>query len=420
MLGLTQNYTIPYAIAMNTSTAQVGFLTGIPYLSMVLTQLFSPILVEKVGSRKTFILIVVFLHSLIWLPVLFIPYLFATHKIWWLIIFLTLGTAFDGLSNAPWNSMMADLVPKEVRGRFFSSRNRVVNLTIMIFSFIAGGILQVFSKNQFTGFSIIFAGAVVSRLMSVYFLSQMVEPPVAISKRKQSGIFELGLTLRRTNIGKFILFNALINLATNFSAPFFSLYMLRDLNFNYLTYVIINSTATLATFFFMPFWGKRIDTYGNVKVLKVASIFLPLIPIVWMLNSNVYYLWGAQVLSGFTWAGFTLAVSIFLYDSAPPENRIRYIALYNALSFAGVSLGSLLGGIVAPIVPQIMKNNLLTVFLVSGLMRIIVIITFIPRISEVREVPQTSIREILFGDLNKNFKSLSRNIMRMINRLSKK
>jgi MFS family permease len=255
----------------------------------------------------------------------------------------------------------------------------------------------------------------------VYFLSQMVEPPVLAPKSKQPSIFRLSLTLGSTNIGKFIFYNALINFAANFSGPFFSVYMLRDLKFNYLTYVIINSTATLATLIFMPFWGKRIDKAGNIKVLKVASLFVPFVPVVWIFSSNVYYLCGAQVLSGFSWAGFTLAVSIFLYDAAPSENRTRYIALSNALAFAGVALGSLLGGIIAPFVPAIMRSNLLTIFLISGLARIVIVLVFIPKIHEVRQVPSTSVKEILFGGIKfTSLKGFSDNVLRRFGKLGKK
>ncbi|MDD5288537.1 MAG: MFS transporter [Dehalococcoidales bacterium] len=421
MLGLTQNYTTPYALAMNASTTQVGFLTGIPYMAMVLTQLISPTLTERVGSRKGFILPVAFLNGLMWLPILLIPYIFPSKEIWWLIAFITLCTAFDALSNAPWNSMMADLVPGELRGRYFSSRNRINGLGALILSFVAGGILQVFTRNPFIGFSIIFAGAMVSRFASVYFLSQMVEPPVVIPQNKQSSIFKLSLTLGSTNIGKFILYNALINFAANFSGPFFSVYMLRDLKFNYLTYVIVNSTAALATLIFMPFWGKRIDRAGNVKVLKVASLFVPLVPIVWLFSTNVYYLCAAQVLSGFAWSGFNLAVSIFLYGAAPSENRTRYIALNNALMFAGISLGALLGGVVAPFVPALMKSNLLTMFLISGLARIVVVLIFIPGITEVRNVPEASVKEVLFSDIEpSNLKKLSHDAFQRLNGFRKK
>jgi MFS family permease len=397
MAGLTQNYITPYALAMDATTTQVGFLTAIPYLAMILMQLIAPTLTERAGSRKRFILAGAFLHGLIWLPILLIPFIFHTHQVWWLILFVTLCVAFDSMGNAPWNSMMADIVPEEVRGRYFSFRTRISALVALVLSFAAGGILQLLTKNIFLAFSMIFTGALISRFFSAWFLSQMIEPPVVPSKSKRASILQLSRTLGSTNIGKFIIFNALFTFTANLASPFFSVYMLSDLKFNYLTYFIATAIPTLVTLLCIPFWGKAVDRNGNVKVLRVTMLFIPLLPILWLVSKNAYYLCGVQVLSGFAWAGCNLAVSLFLYVATRAENRTRYIALNNVLMFSGVSLGALLGGILAPHVPLILMNNLLTIFLISGVARILVVLIFLPRISEVRPVAEASVSEILFG-----------------------
>jgi MFS family permease len=397
MAGLTQNYITPYALAMDATTTQVGFLTAIPYLAMILMQLIAPTLTERAGSRKRFILAGAFLHGLIWLPILLIPFIFHTHQVWWLILFVTLCVAFDSMGNAPWNSMMADIVPEEVRGRYFSFRTRISALVALVLSFAAGGILQLLTKNIFLAFSMIFTGALISRFFSAWFLSQMIEPPVVPSKSKRASILQLSRTLGSTNIGKFIIFNALLTFTANVASPFFSVYMLSDLKFNYLTYFIATAIPTLVTLLCIPFWGKAVDRNGNVKVLRVTMLFIPLLPILWLVSKNAYYLCGVQVLSGFAWAGCNLAVSLFLYVATRAENRTRYIALNNVLMFSGVSLGALLGGILAPHVPLILMNNLLTIFLISGVARILVVLIFLPRISEVRPVAEASVSEILFG-----------------------
>ena len=397
MAGLTQNYITPYALAMNATTTQVGFLTAIPYLAMILTQMIAPTLAERAGSRKRFILAGAFLHSLVWLPICLIPFIFQTNRIWWLILFVTLCVAFDSIGNAPWNSMMADLVPEQIRGHYFSYRTRISAMVSLLLSFVAGGILQLLTKNIFLAFSMIFAGASISRFFSTWFLSQMVEPPAVKPKTKQASIFELSLALGSTNIGKFIIFNALLTFTTNLASPFFSVYMLSDLKFNYLTYFIATAIPTLITLLCIPFWGKIVDRNGNVKVLRVTMLFIPLLPILWLVSKSPYYLCGVQVLSGFAWAGCNLAVSLFLYVATQAENRTRYIALNNVLMFTGVSLGALLGGIIAPHVPLVLRNNLLTIFLISGVARILVVAIFLPKISEVRPVAEASVSEILFG-----------------------
>jgi len=51
-------------------------------------------------------------------------------------------------------------------------RNGIGNLvTLVFFFFVAGGLLQIFTGNTRLAFVFIFAGALVGRLISLYFLS---------------------------------------------------------------------------------------------------------------------------------------------------------------------------------------------------------------------------------------------------------
>jgi MFS family permease len=399
MLGLTQNYITPYALTMKASTQEIGLLTSVPNFTMAAVQFAAPALSERMGSRKGFILPMVLMHALMWLPILLIPYLFQTHQVWWLIAFMTLSTAFDSALNPAWGSMMADLVPPEMRGRYFGGRNRITGFISTVFTYVAGGILQLLTGNTNLAFTIIFAGAIASRLVSFYFLSQMYEPlSPATEKRGHDGMLKIARGLFSTNIGTFIIFCALINFTATVAGPFFSPYMLRDLQFSYIVYTIINSVASLATIASMTWWGKRMDRAGSIKVLKITSLFVPFVPLGWALNHNLWWLIVMQVFSGFAWAGFQLSSSVFIFDAAPSQDRTRYIALYNSLIFLGVTVGSLTGGIVAPLLPPFMGSYFLSIFIVSGVARLAVALFFLPRIKEVRKVPQVKAGELLFSD----------------------
>lgn len=406
MLGLTQNYITPYALTMKATTQQIGLLTSIPNFTMAATQFAAPGLSERAESRKGFILPMAVMHALMWLPILLIPYLFQTHQVWWLIAFVTLSTAFDSVLNPVWGSMMADLVPAQMRGRFFGLRNRITAFVSMAFSYVAGGILQMLTGNTNLAFTIIFTGAMVSRLVSFYFLSRMYEPlSPATAKRSHDSVLKIVRGLFSTNTGMFIIFCALMNFTTTIAGPFFSPYMLRDLHFSYIVYTIIISVAGLATVGFMTWWGKRIDRAGAIKVLKITALFVPFVPLGWVLSHNLWWLVVIQIFSGFAWAGFQLSSGVFIFDAAPPENRTRYLALYNSLIFLGVSLGSLTGGIVAPLLPPFMASHLLSIFIVSGVARLTVALFFLPRIKEVRKVPQIEARELLFRDFQRPWRN---------------
>jgi MFS family permease len=406
MLGLTQNYITPYALTMKATPQQIGLLTGVPNLTMAAAQFAAPALSERMGSRKGFILPMVLGHAVMWLPILLVPYLFQTHQVWWLIAFVTLSTAFDSALNPAWGSMMADLVPTQMRGRFFGLRNRITAFVSMAFSYVAGGVLQLLTGNTNLAFTIIFVGAMASRLISFYFLSRMYEPlSPATEKENHEGTLKIARGLFSTNIGMFIMLCALMNFTTTIAGPFFSPYMLLDLHFSYIIYTILNSAAGLATVGFMTWWGKRIDRAGSIKVLKITSLFVPFVPIGWALNHSLWWLIIMQIFSGFAWAGFQLSSGVFIFDAAPARNRTRYIAVYNSLIFLGVSMGSLTGGMLTPLLPPFMGSYFLSIFLVSGVARLAVALFFLRRIKEVRKVPRIEARELLFSDFQRPWRN---------------
>jgi MFS family permease len=327
MLGLTQNYITPFALALKATTVQIGLLTSVPNLMMALSQLTAPHLSEKAGSRKGLILPVVFLHALLWIPILLVPFLFHSAQIWWLIGFVTLNTVLGAIANPAWGSMMADLVPPRLRGKYFAIRGRITGIITLILSLIGGGILQLFTGNVYIGFAILFGCAALFRLVSLYFLYGMYEPPVSENKINDPSLLQMVKHLGSTNLGKFTLYVSLIIFASNISSPFFPVFMLEDLNYSYTAYIINVTFFSIAVMVFQTYWGRRGDWAGNIKVIRVTSFLVPIVPLLWLGSSNSYYLIGAQIFSGFAWAGFNLASVNFVYDASEPENRTKYIAI---------------------------------------------------------------------------------------------
>jgi MFS family permease len=397
MLGLTESYIVPFALALRATTAHVGLLVSIPHLIMALSQLTTPGMVARASSRKAFILPVVLVHALLWLPILLIPYIFPGDKIWWLIGLITLSAVFGSLGNPAWGSIMADLVPEGQRGRYFGLRGRVCGFVALVFSFVAGAVLQQVTGNPFLGFSAIFGGAMLFRLVSWYFISRMHEPSITRVKKDHVRLITIVRKLRTSNLGRFTIYVSSINMVTCLASPFFSVYMLRDLNFSYLTYVAVNATATIANLIFLTFWGKRTDRAGNIKIVKITSLLIPLVPLLWIINHHLYFLIPVQILSGFAWSGFNLASGNFLYDAAPRENRTQYIALFNATNGIAICLGSLVGGYLAPHLPHLLDNNLLALFLISGILRGAVAISLSRTFSEVRRVPKVGTLDLLIS-----------------------
>jgi len=397
MAGLTQNYITPFALALKATTAQIGLLSSFPSFATAFSQLAAPALVSRAGTRKRVILPVVLMHALMWLPIFLLPYFLHDSAVWWLIGVFTIGGVFGALANAPWGSMMADLVHEDIRGRYFSFRGRINTFTFLAFSLIGGSLLQLFARNVFIGFAIIFGGAMVFRLLSFNFLSRMYEPPIAREKPNTASLPHMIGSLGGSNFGRFTLFVGLIYFAIMIAGAFFSVYMLRDLKLSYLTFTLINASSTVSTIVFLPFWGRRADRAGNLKILRITGCLLPAIPMLWLVSTNPVYLMCANAFSGFVWSGFDLSCGNFLYDASAPETRTRQIAVFNCIVNVSLSLGALAGGYIAPHLPVTLGYQLRTLFTLSGVLRVVAIFLVLRTVAEVRHVPRISTLRLLTG-----------------------
>ncbi len=382
--GLTQEYISPFALALKATTVQIGLLSSLPSLATALSQLAAPRLSEEDGSRKRLILRAVFVQALLWAPILLIPYFFPGQKAWWLVVLFTLSAIAGSIANPAWWSLMSDLVPVEMRGRYFGLRGRICGSVSLAFFIIGGLVLHFSATDVFVGFAILFGGAMLFRLVSWFFLSKMYDPPILTGWWDRHSLPELAGTLVSSNLGRFILYSSLMNSAIYLSSPFFAVYMLRDLSFSYLTYAGITAASSLASLLFLTFWGRRADRLGNIKVVNATSLLVPLIPLLWLASHRIYYLIPVQILSGFAWSGFTLASTNFVSEASPPENRTRYVALFNFMNGLGACLGALVGGFLVSLLPPLLGYPILTLFLVSGLLRVLVALVLRRSFSEVR------------------------------------
>ncbi len=397
MLGLTQNYVGTFALELNATTTQIGLLSSIPSLAMSFSQLSAPYLSTRAGSRKGFILPMVFMHALMFIPILLVPYVFHISAVWWLISFVTISVTLGAMANPAWGSMMADLVPGRLRGKYFGFRGQVSGFITQVFSYTAAGILLLFTGNIFAGYGILFGSATVFRLLSGAFISRQYEPRQPAAKDRGPGLLTIIKNIRSSNIGKFMMFFALIDMCTMISGPFFMVFMREDLHFNYLIYNIIGSSGQLANLIFLPFWGRRADKWGNLKVVRIATTLIWFVPIFWVFSDNIIYLVCANIVSGFAWSGFSLSGVNFAYDASKPQERTKQLAVFGAMDGLACCIGAALGGFIAPQLPSLLGYPLRTLFVISGVLRGIVALIFLRQIKEVRHVSDISNWQLLTG-----------------------
>ncbi|MCM8800377.1 MAG: MFS transporter, partial [Candidatus Omnitrophica bacterium] len=274
MIGLTTDYITPYALFLKAKAYQIGTLSALPNLFSSLIQLKSADLVDRLKSRKKIIGIFVFLHLLMFIPIILVPFIFRENPVLFLIIFICLLNGFSAFAGPVWASLISEYVPYRIRGRYFGWRNKVFGMVTVLSSFLAGFILHLYKNNLLGGFLLIFSLAFLARLISWYFLMQMYEPPYRVDKEAYFNFFDFISRIKESNFAKFVLFVSGLNFCVNIASPFFSVFMIRDLKFNYLTYTILVTTVSIAHILSINRWGLIADKIGNVKVLRSTSFLI--------------------------------------------------------------------------------------------------------------------------------------------------
>ncbi len=190
---------------------------------------------------------------------------------------------------------------------------------------------------------------------------------------------------RESNFVKYVLYVASITFATQLAAPYFSVYMLRDLKLDYLRFMLVHLAAVFAGLFAFPIWGKHADVVGNAKILKMTGLLIPIIPVLWLFSSHFWYLIAIQIFSGFIWGGFNLCATNFIYDSVSAPKRVRCLGYFNLINGAAIFLGATIGGFLATRLPPISGYDLLSLFLLSGIFRLFAYFFLSSHFQEVRK-----------------------------------
>lgn len=388
-VGLGDSYIPAYVVATEATLPQIAILTSIPSLLGSLAQLISSKLIERV-DRKVLTVNSVVRVALTWIPLIGSIFLFVKGVpfIPWIIIFLkTIYVFFNNFALPPWLSWMGDLVPEDKRGRYFGIRNAICTGVLLIATILAAKWLDLLKKANliFVGFATIFFLAMIFRLLSAAMLKKQYEPKLKVEPDYYFSIIEFVKKMRGNNFGRFTISVMVLYFATFLASPFFTPYLLRELELDYVLFILILTvTPSLIHIAVWPLWGRFSDKYGNVRTLRVCSLIISVSPTLWVFSDNPYYLiFVPQVVSGIGWAGFFLAASNFIYDAVTRQRRGICFAYYNVLSGMSGFLGATIGGIISKLSVGFM-NIFLFIFLFSGIMRLMSALILVPKIKEVR------------------------------------
>jgi len=351
-------FLVAFALKLGASNLTIGILAAIPPLGQLI-QLPAIYIVEKYRVRREICVLSTAVSRSFWLLIAMIPFLFfIKNPINLLIIALILNGAFSAIGACSWNSWMRDLVPVNQMGSFFGKRMIYASIVGILFSLAAGIFIdywkQLHPDNELYAYSYIFFIGFVAGMFGLYFLSKTPEPRMVVPEEKINFYRLLLQPFKDSNFKNLIIFLGSWNFAVNLAAPFFTVYMLRRLNLDMSTIIILMVLNQVISMAFLHLWGKYSDRYSNKSILSINGPLFIVCILAWTFTARpekyiftMPLLVIIHILMGISTAGITLSSGNIGLKLAPKGQATSYLAASSFVNSLAAGIAPVLGGLFA-------------------------------------------------------------------------
>ncbi|MEW6252037.1 MAG: MFS transporter [Planctomycetota bacterium] len=369
MQGAGAGFVAPFVIVGGSQPLRLAALSALPQFGGALVQWFSAHVTDTLGRRNRLIIGSGFIQALTWLPMCLAIFLPAGPAYWVMLASYIGFVGMASISNPPWQSLMGDLIPPDRRGRYFGQRNALSGVVQVAALLGAGWWLKYAGdepalgglplaaaralglSGRAFGFLLIFALSCVARLISVYYLTQVYEPPYRPKPADRFTLLDFIRRAPKAHFGRFVFYGMIIHSAFGFNGPFLAWYLLDGRQFSTGAYATIMTASLLANLLSQPLWGRLVDRLGSKRVLEIGGIAIIFIPVFFLFCTSFWHFLLVQLYDGFTGAAYGSATSNYLYDVVTPPKRARCVA-YNTLFLSfGALAGSFAGATVSACAP---------------------------------------------------------------------
>ncbi|GAP93809.1 major facilitator superfamily MFS_1 [Leptolyngbya sp. NIES-2104] len=375
-----------FLVELGATPVEIGLSASIPMMANLLQPL-GAIVGDRTSSRHNYCLAIYTPSRLIWL---FLLIGLAGYRwgnitnhamVVWTLAIVCVTHFLGALGSASWLSWLAALVPKRLRGRYFSIRNSAANLTCLICVPLAGFAVSRYDGGSIEGYGLVLLFGIVMGLLSLGFQWFMadVNPQEQQQALPPTETVPLVEVLKDANFVRFLIYFSIWMFAVNLSAPFFNLYLLDNLGLDVSWVTIYSSLTSAANLLMLIVWGKLADRVGNRFLLLTVGALVAITPILWLgtgTDTLSIWLWLPllHMLAGGTWAAIDLCNNNIQLGIAPMRNQSTYFAIAAAVAGVSGALGTTAGGFLAQLVQY---GGLPGLFALSTVVRFVALIPLI-------------------------------------------
>ncbi|HVP28049.1 MAG TPA: MFS transporter [Myxococcota bacterium] len=346
MVGVGETYVPAFALAVGAGQATAGLLASVPPVAGAVLQLASPAAVHRLGSHRRWVVLCASMQAAAFLPLLaaalvgHIPtaFLFLITSLYW----------GSGMATGPaWNTWVGTIVPARMRTRYFAWRTRVAQAAVLLGLLAGGATLQIGQERAqpLHAFALLFLVAAICRTVSAALLASQSEPvPLPEDYRHVEAREALTRLFGHGREARLLLYLLSVQIAVQLSAPYFTPYMLKQLNLPYGSYMTLLAASFGAKILMMPVLAWVSHRFGAHRLLVVGGLGIVPLSLLWLVSDNLGYLLGVQCLAGTFWGAYELATFLLVFETIREDERTSVLTSFNFANAVAMVGGSLVGG----------------------------------------------------------------------------
>lgn len=338
-----------FALGFGATKFHISLLAAVPGLFGNLMQLPASHLVERTGRRKSLIIFTGVLTRLGWMLVLISPFIFqGIAGVYFIIAVLSAVSIVGAVTTPAWTSLVSDLIPRDVRGRFFASRNIVMSIGALLTVNLAG---QIVERGGFPfGYVASMSIFLILSWISLWAFSKVSDVPFSPFRPSHPGQRGRWLdmeALRSPVFFAWVAISTFFNFAVGIVGALFGAYLIQDLGGSPVHLAYMTFGGTLTGIIGQRFWGPVSDRRGPKFAVYVSAFLTAFVPLLWFVARTPWQAVIAETYSGLAWSGWTLCTFNLMLEITPGDRRPSYVATANFIGGLTAFVAPLVGGYLA-------------------------------------------------------------------------
>ena len=265
----------------------------------------------------------------------------------WFVSLFAISAAVTSLTGVSWTSWVQEWVPLRLRGKYFGFRNRVLQLSQIIFLVLSGWLVGRLGGTVLA-FQVVIGSAVALRVLSVVF-QRRIKAETAVSDRLEFRLSwgeQIAALLDTKPFLWLMAYGCVWGLATSTFGPFYTVFMYKVLGMSVQSVGVLVILASIGGAVSAPAWGALADRFGNKPVMLFCMIAWQVQNYLWcvLTPENHEMLYGMWVFGGVMSAGFVLSLFNLQLKIFPPQAKTLAISVNLAVTSLITAMGPIIGG----------------------------------------------------------------------------